>query len=170
MVPTMIKQKKKAPKLRGSAAQVRALVPFGVQAANEYLDGTKEADVAAAAMICHLNACYCALSREEEHWKPLLFDHSIAFGHQFVALESFFDDDASVAAKLWKVKPKLHQFLELCSEGSRPALFWGYRDEDFGGSFSKFGRRRGGLQSCRATSLSVLRFFRLQPIIRIISF
>ena len=71
MVPTMIKQQKKAPKLRGSAAQVRALVPFGVQAANEYLDGTKETDVAAAAMICHLNACYWALSREEEHWKPL---------------------------------------------------------------------------------------------------
>ena len=166
MVPTMLKQKKKAPKLRASAAQVRALVNFGVYAANRFLDPRNEAHVAAASMIGHLSQCYGALSRDEGKWKELLEEHSIAFGHQFVALEDFFED---ADAKLWKTKPKLHQFLELASDGSRPALFWGYRDEDFGGSFSKFGRRRGGLQSCSATSKSVLNFFRLHPIIRITS-
>ena len=85
----MLKQKKKAPKLRASAAQVRALVNFGVDAANRFLDPMNEAHVAAASMIGHLSQCYGALSRDEGKWKELLEEHSIAFGHQFVALEDF---------------------------------------------------------------------------------
>ena len=164
MVPTMLKQKKKSPKLRGSAAQVRALVDFGVHAANSWLNPSVDVDVAAATMIGHLAECYHALSKDKGNWKELLTENSIAFAHQYVALESFFDD-----GEIWKVKPKLHQFLELAADGSKPALFWGYRDEDFGGSFSKYGRRRGGLMSSRATSLGVINLFRLQPIVRISS-
>ena len=78
-------------------------------------------------------------------------------------MEHFADDDTA-----WRVKPKLHMLLELCSEGSRPSTFWTYRDEDFGGSVSRMVRRRGGLLSVRAFSKSLIDKFRMhQPMLRI---
>ena len=69
----------------------------------------------------------------------------------------------------WVLKPKMHLWLELCSEHSRPALFWTYRDEDYGGGVSRMARRRGGYSSVSAVSRQVLESFRVkQPILRIV--
>eukprot|EP00971_Amphidinium_carterae_P163439 3240700-Amphidinium_carterae.1 len=67
----------------------------------------------------------------------------------------------------FKVKPKMHLFLELCElavKGSNPAQRWTYRDEVFGGTCSRLARRRGGLQRVPTTSRTLLDKFRmLQP-------
>ena len=62
--------------------------------------------------------------------------------------------------KLWRVKPKMHLFQELCEmQSSSPADSWTYRDEDFGGTLAKVSRRRGGLNSPLGTARSVLQRF-----------
>lgn len=163
LTKTMIKQPKKAPKLRGGAAQVRALVPFGLKMAEELLAGGTPKEEAALIGMRHLANCYAALSHEAIFYADNLRENSCKFALQYCALELFDDDPKS-----WRVKPKLHMFLELCSEGSRPATFWTYRDEDFGGSLSRMVRRRGGLLSVRAFSKSLIDRFRIhQPMLRI---
>jgi hypothetical protein len=75
----------------------------------------------------------------------------------------------SPGMKLWKIKPKLHLFLELCSvERTRPSLCWNYRDEDFGGSVARLARRRGGLLSASAFSRNLILMWSMQPMIRIV--
>ena len=75
----------------------------------------------------------------------------------------------SPGIKLWKIKPKLHLFLELCSvERTRPSLCWNYRDEDFGGSVARLARRRGGLLSASAFSRNLILMWSMQPMIRIL--
>ena len=161
LVETMLKQPKKAPKLRASAAQCRALVPFALQEANRLLDDSVPEEAAANNAMFHLEQCYRALSRDSIFAADVLREHSTKFTLQFVALERYADDP-----KRWRVKPKLHLFLHLCSDGSRPALFWTYRDEDYGGSVSSRSRRRGGLLSAQAFSSNLLNRFRMQPMIR----
>ena len=159
----MIRQPKKSPKLRGGAAQVRALVPFGLLMADEYLAGGTPEEEAAFQGMRRLSECYEALSHTSVFAFDILHQNAIGFAQQYCALEAFFDN-----SKIWRVKPKLHLFLELCSEGSRPATFWTYRDEDFGGSVSRMARRRGGLLSVRAFSSNLLTRFRIhQPMLRI---
>ena len=63
------------------------------------------------------------------------------FALQYVSVRNA---HADVDPTAWRVKPKLHMFLELCSEGSHPAKFWNYRDEDWGGSVARMARGRGG--------------------------
>ena len=164
LLPTMLKQPKKSPKLRGSAAQVRALVPFALKCAEDLLAGGSPAEIAALVGTRHLSECYKALSHESIFFADVLRENSIAFALQYCALEQFFEHP-----KAWRVKPKLHLFLEICSEGSKPALFWTYRDEDFGGSVSRLARRRGGLLSVRAFSNNLLQCFRMQqPMVRMV--
>ena len=45
--------------------------------------------------------------------------------------------------RVWRVKPKLHQFLHITDDGGRPAKCWNYRDEDFGGSVARQSRMKG---------------------------
>ena len=164
LVPTMIKQDQKKPKLRCSAAQCRALIPFAHSCAQELLSDTDPAELAAKTAAKELLGCYKCLSHEAIFHRDLLKAHSIKFALQYVALHDFFGDDRSFA-----LKPKLHLFLELCAEGSKPALFWNYRDEDYGGTVAKLSRRRGGLLSARGFSESFLSRFRIyQPFIRMI--
>ena len=168
-VPTMIKQDKKSPKLRGSAAMVRSLIPFGVFVANKLLDPLSEVEMAAIQGINHLAQCYDALSIADATWQARLRSSSILFALQYIALERYHVDGNGVA-KLWRVKPKLHLFVEMCSEGTRPSMIWAYRDEDFGGSFAKYGRRRGGLMSVSGVSNGVINLFRMQPMVRIVRY
>ena len=162
LVDTMLKQPKKAPKLRASAAQCRALVPFAYREANRALDDNAPEEAAAKQAMYHLHQCYQALTRESIFAADVLREHSTKFALQYVALERF----ATAETKRWRIKPKLHLFLHLCSDGSRPALFWTYRDEDYGGAVSSRSRRRGGLLSAQAFSHNLLSRFRMQPMLR----
>lgn len=146
------------PKLRCNAAQCRALVPFAMESCARHLSNTDAAEEAMIVAANHLKRCYDALrSSADDSWKGILLDSSSRFAMQVVALGNASEDD-----KLWRVKPKMHLFLELCSSGSRPHLLWTYRDEDFGGTIAKMSRRRGGLLRPRATSVSTLTRFRIK--------
>ena len=131
-------------------------MPFGIQCAKELLNPARPVE---QAMICaaeSLNQCYMALSGGSIFASDVLKHHSTLFALQCVALESHVGDES----KEWKVKPKLHLFLELCSEGSKPALFWG-----------KCGCtvywRRVGVLSVPALSKNLLTRFQIhQPTIR----
>ena len=164
LVETMIrKDQSSPPKLRGKAAEVRALVPFGEQLAGKYLSDANEVEAAAKAGIRHLHQCYQALSSDSAFGADVLQSEAIAFAWQYTALSKFHD------GVLWRLKPKLHLFLELAAEHGRPALCWTYRDEDFGGSVSQAARRRGGPLTPKSFSANVLDRFRIkQPMPRIV--
>ena len=160
LTPTMIKMDKKGPVLRSSAAQCRALVPFASEIAQDLLSPANPKEQSMIAATLHLKNCYDALpsgsiflqTSSEKNQKIAL---------QYVALRAVETDD-----KLWKCKPKLHIFVELCSEGSKPATFWTYRDEDFDGSVAKTSKRREGKKGVQAYSMNTLsRFLIKQPVI-----
>ena len=161
LVPTMFLQPKKAPKLRCSAAQCRAMIPFALEMVAGFSDNDAVESTAKLAVM-HLDQCYKALSRSSIFAADVLQEHSVKFGLLYVALER-----AHEGTIYFKVKPKLHLFQELCSERSKPALCWNYRDEDWGGTVSKMSRRRGGLLSVHAFSVNMLHRFKMQqPVIR----
>jgi len=165
LVPTMIQQPKKAPKLRASGAQVRALVPFALETAAALLRPGDPVEQAAMIGTRHLAACYNALSSDSVFPVDLMRVSSIQFALQYVGLEAF-----ALDPKSWRIKPKLHVFLEVCSEGGRPAMYWNYRDEDWGGSLAKMSRRRGGVLSVKSFSQNVLDRFKIQqPAVRMLT-
>ena len=86
-------------------------------------------------------------------------EHSTKFALLYVGLH---ENMNPTNAKLWRLKPKLHQFLHLCSEGGIPSKTWTYRDEEFGGSVARLARRRGGMLRPQATSAKVLWSFATQ--------
>ena len=70
----------------------------------------------------------------------------------------------------WHIKPKMHMFLELRSEASRPNLRWCYRDEDYGGTVTALARHRGSRSSAGSWSARLLDLFRIkQPTVRILA-
>ena len=161
LTPLMIKQEKKSPKLRSSAACCRALIGFGKELADElFMAGPSPVEEAVRVGMHHLYMCYQCLSNTVIFSQELLRDSSFRFAQQFCALDTMNRD-------LWRVKPKLHLFLELCIEQGRPTTCWTYRDEDWGGSVAKMSRRRGGLLSTAAYSSNLLDRFKMQqPMIR----
>ena len=151
---TLVKQPKKKPHLRCSAAQARALIPFGKEIVDELFDNSIPEEKAAKAAMGHMFECYEAL-RGDVDFKDRLALHSRLFALQYVTLEEYFPET-------WGVKPKLHQFLELCIDGGLPSSNWNYRDEDFGGACSGMARRRGGHLGPTSTSSNLLTRFKLK--------
>ncbi len=158
LTPTMVRHQKQFPKLRCSAAQARALIPFLTSATARWLNREPLEHEAIIVGCYHLHQCYMALSEGSIFFADSLRANSRKFALQVLALEAA----SPRSTRRWHVKPKLHAFLELCSDGSQPSLFWTYRDEDWGGSASRFSRRRGGLQNPRATSANMLLRFQLR--------
>lgn len=152
-------------KLRGSAAKIRALVPWLHRMCIEMMDPAQPADAAMISCTYHLNEVYKALSSEHNDPTNAMKVHSVRFAAQYVALHDHFNphDD-----RAWRIKPKMHLFMHITSDSSIPRLYWTYRDEDFGGSVARMARRRGGLLRCRATSRVCLQKFKISnPIIRV---
>lgn len=138
-----IRAPKQPPKLKSSAAACRALVPFAHAKAREYLDQDDPVDAAITHAARALHECYKCLSLSaEDDWSTRLQAASEDFATQYKALRA-----ASGASKEWVIKPKMHQFLELCASASAPALSWTYRDEDYGGSIAQLCRVKGGAWS-----------------------
>ena len=157
LTPTMLQPKSKSPALRASAAQCRALVPVIHEMAQGILVDADPHEQACKVALGALHQCYMALSDGSIFWKEILEESSRRFAAQYVALEQ-----TKKNAKHWRVKPKLHLFLELCSMGEKPSKFWAYRDEDFGGTCARFARRRGGLLKPNATSRTMLQKFMMK--------
>ena len=153
----MLCKEKASPKLRASAAQVRALVPWLWSLGQDLLADDDDEEVAMASAAYHLLQCYRSLSHESIFFQEVLTTSSRLFALQYVALESH-----ALGTKNWRAKPKLHLFLELASSGSQPSLFWTYRDEDFGGACAKMSRRRGGMAKPGPSSSGLLHRWRIK--------
>ena len=161
----IIKKSGKSPKLRASAAQARALVKVAQELVQRHLRMDNPMEQAMIVATKALFECYQSLSSSSIFWEDILPVQSRKFASQFVALEA---QSREAGEDRWRVKPTLHLFLEMCSEGSQPSKVWTYRDEDFGGSCAQQARRRGGLQKPAATSKTLLTKFRIKnPLPRI---
>lgn len=156
LTPKMVKQPGDIPKLRGSAACVRALVGFArelVGSMREKALPNVDAELDAAFWAsASLVECYAALG--DDGALARLPDSAKKFAIMLVALEEINGDR-------WAVRPKLHNLLHLAELGS-PAKRWVYRDEDFGGSVAGLARRKGGQMTPSATSSTVLWKFLLK--------
>ena len=129
---------KKPPKLRGgNASSVRALFLFGNEIAQRMLDDSVPEEDAAKRAAHHLLMCYQSLRTDATCKHDVLYNSSISFALQYNALNDLTPEP------LWRVKPKMHRFLEMCSQDCVPSLFWTYRDEDFGGTVGHQSKMRG---------------------------
>jgi hypothetical protein len=155
LTPEMIRSKAVAPKLRAKAAEARGLVEFAVGICKKFLDEEVPFEQALKMAAHHMALCYSCLTEKSIFSEDLLRENCRRFCLLYVALS-----DAS-ENPIFRVKPKMHMFQELCEMGgaSRPVLHWTYRDEDFGGFVAKLARRRGGKHSVAAQSRAILRRF-----------
>jgi len=153
LYPTMLKQDNKQPKLRGKAAECRFLVPFARLLVEKHFSDLDPYEKTIKSATIALNRCYDCLSAPNFS-APVLARSSKEFALLSCALEAHMDN------KLWRVKPKLHLFQEMCEcSNSRPSTCWTYRDEDFGGSMASTSRRRGGKASPSSMATAVLTKF-----------
>ena len=153
LLPTMLrdedKGKAKAPKLRAKAGEARALVPCALELARKYLDPVISQEEAMLHAAEALNSMYTCLSSAA--WDQAVF-RDAAQRYLLLAgqLEAFFEED-----KIFRVKPKAHQLVELARHDVNPSKIWTYRDESYGHTLALLGRRRGGKFSMRAVSCQV---------------
>ena len=139
----MRKDSNKSPKLRSKAGECRAVI-----------DPANPEHAAATQAGLYLHECYACLN--VEHFdKHKLATAARKFLTIMNALEGFCEHEGR-----WRWKPKFHIWLHLCEESlASPSLSWVYRDEDFGGSFSRISTRRGGNNTAQAVSAMVLNMF-----------
>ena len=160
------KTQKRPPKLRGSAAQIRALIPFVKELAEELADDTVPKELAIKVAARHLHNCYQALSNSSAAFRDEAFYHS---GRDFaLQCHALFLAGDGVS---FKAMPKMHLFLELCSQpGVVPNKFWCYRDEDFGGSVAKQSKMKGRWKNLTAFSGHAFDMFAMKnPVPRIVT-
>ena len=148
-------------KLRTSAARVRAIIPWVHEASQMLFSPLDPVQGAARAASECLFKVYETLRESSFNHVSVACDQSTRFALLYLALHDHLNPDNNRAFRL---KPKMHMFLHMCSDGSRPARFWCYRDEEFGGAVAGRARRRGGMRSVSATGRNVLeRFWMQQP-------
>jgi len=143
-------------KLKGSAAQVRAIIPFVQELADEQCDAMVPMEAAIQTACKHLGHCYQALARSSAACRDeALYSSSQAFVLQYHALHLAKGDGVA-----FRCKPKHHTFLELCSQpGVLPNAFWCYRDEDFGGPIARQCKMRGRWKDLTAYSGHAINMF-----------
>jgi hypothetical protein len=150
---SMLAKPNSTPKLRSKAAEARALIPFALAAAQKLLDRGDAVEEAIITATSSLASCYQCLSHDS--YEPAVMREACkAFCLQLVALETRLP-------RVFRVKPKLHLFQELCEMShNNPSMTWNYRDEEFGGSVSALGKRRGGANTAVSTAMNTLNRFR----------
>ena len=97
-----------------------------------------------------------ALSDTAMFRKEFMLESSRSSALQYEALRDNAQDPN------WRIKPKMHLFLEMCSEDCRPNLFWTYRDEDFGGSIGHQSKMKGSWKRTSAYMQHALELFALK--------
>ena len=150
-----IQSKKKAPpKLKCSAAVARGLIPIALELAEEMLDPQDPKHLSMLSAAREMHACYECLREDLPYdWLPAFRSASSKFAQHMQALAQ------TSNGVRWRLKPKMHMFLELAFEGSKPNRSWTYRDEDNGGYVSKLSRIRGGWHKPKTYTSKVLYLF-----------
>ena len=133
----MLSHSKPSPKLKCYGAEAHGLIPVVTHMAHQYLDDNDVVELTVKQATLALKACYAGLSEGQD--AATMASNCRNFCTLVVALEARRPGE-------FRVKPKLHQFQELCEMNlqSRPARSWTFRDEEFGGSIVQMGRRLGG--------------------------
>ena len=119
LLPTMLrdedKGKAKAPKLRAKAGEARALVPCALELARKYLDPVVSQEEAMLHAAEALNSMYTCLSSAA--WDQAVFrDATQRYLLLAGQLGAFFEED-----KIFRVKPKAHQLVELARHDVNPS-------------------------------------------------
>ena len=152
LVVTMFRQKKGCCKLRGKAAEVRGLVGFAKQLAEDptMLDPASALELPIIQGTRLLHACYECLSAEANLQSLASSCRQFCILWNALAIQS--------NGKTWRVKPKAHLLCELCEfTNDRPSDTWTYRDEEFGGSLAGYSRLRGGAITPMSVGNTVLK-------------
>ena len=147
-------QSKSAPAfLKAGGAVVRKLLPFFVEMAKGWHPNecTPEMFLVKEALDA-LMGCYQCLSKDGPQNLRVC---SIGFALALSKLKA-------LRPSRYAYPPKVHMFLELCSEPGKPSAHWNYRDEDFGGTIARMSHRQGGHDTPLATSLKAVRSFCLK--------
>ena len=137
-----------AAKLKGSAAMIRAAIPFVKELTEELADDSVPVEAAIKVAAKHLMHCYQCLSKSSEACRDdAFYNSSRDFVLQYHALHLAGDGVS------FRCKPKTHMFLEMCSlPGVIPNSCWCYRDEDFGGPIARQSKMRGCWKNLTAYS------------------
>ena len=141
----------RAAKMKRYGAEARGLLPLVHHLVREmWCDDDGSIEVGTD----HLSACYQCSSATTPFAADRLAEHCHRFAALHVALKRVTDG-------VFRTKPKLHMFQELCemSRLGRPASAWTCRDEEFGGVLVGTARRRGGQRTPSATGNAVLQKF-----------
>ena len=149
--------KVKFPKLRAKAGECRALIPFAVLVGRDLLDQNHVLEKQLFESAVALDKCYQQLSRENFNAAEL-HKQSTRFALFYVSLNEHFD---KLGQRYFKVKPKLHMFLEMClTANTVPSSTWTYRDESWGGEVSDMAANKAGKSNPHALGMSFFnRFF-----------
>jgi len=160
-----VKMTTRPPSLKGNAASARALVPFAEIICASRLSPEVPVESAMISASKHLGNCYKALSDANRAFgHDAMYNSSKGFAQQYKALWEAYGSKTK-----WRVMPKMHMFLELCSQRTEPAKFWCYRDEDFGGSVARQSRMKGRWRKLGAFSKRAIDLFRMKnPVPRIV--
>ena len=142
------------------------MIPFVQKLTEKLCDDSVPHEAAIKLAAKHLAHCYQALAQSSAPCRDeALYHSSQAFALQFHALHLVGDGVS------WRSKPKMHLFLELCSQpGVRPNAFWCYRDEDFGGPIARQNKMRGRWRDLAAYSGHAFDMFCMKnPVPRIVA-
>ena len=146
----------KFPKLRAKAGESRALIPFAVLVGRDLLDQKNVLEKQLFESAVALDKCYQQLSIENFNAAELN-KQSIRFALFYVSLNEHFD---KLGQRYFKVKPKLHMFLEMCfTANTAPSTTWTYRDESWGGEVSDMAANKAGKSNPHALGMSFFRRF-----------
>jgi hypothetical protein len=147
----------KSPKLKGKAAHVRYIVPVVDRVVQKLLQPSDAHLKTVMSCVRHLAECYQSI----ETFDAAQLDLSARkMALLYCALEK--EQLAAGTQKVWKVKPKLHLFLELCGflclerQRGNPRKFWTYGDETHGGLMRTIAKSRGGPNSSNASAYRLL--------------
>jgi hypothetical protein len=147
----------KSPKLKGKAGHIRHLVPVLDSIVQRTLQSQDAHTRTVVSCMNHLAACYKTL---QDFDAQQLDTSARKMALLYCSLERE-QLDAGVE-KRWKVKPKLHLFLELanflCLQRHRgnPKYFWTYGDESHGGILRSIAKARGGRNTSAASAQRLL--------------
>jgi hypothetical protein len=147
----------KSPQLKGKAAHVRYIVPVLDCIVQDKIPQDNLHNRTVVKCVHNLAECYSCL---QDFNADKLEISARRLGSLYCALEQ--EQLAAGIQKRWKVKPKLHLFLELsmylCLQRQRgnPRHFWTYADETHGGLMKTIAASRGGKNSSLASAYRLL--------------
>ena len=132
------------PKLKCKAAATRHLSAFVLELATKYNDGSRHArSVQAVAQL--LVRFYEILDQEDRYLTDSARRELPKLGYQLCNIYRNLSVESYRAGhRLWKLAPKLHQFLHLCEwqcpNFGNPRFWWTYADEDLVGHVIKIAK------------------------------